>query len=295
MTENELLRIASIGESYSEHPLGKAIISKAAEVLGGTDEAPGNAEIITGQGIKFSVGGKPFMIGNRKLFDGSGISLAGQEDYIRSEEEKGRTAVIIGNSGGISGIISIADSVRPGTKDLVKKLRSQGIKKIVMLSGDNKRAARSISEEIGLDDYYGELMPGDKVDVLKTLQKKYGRTAMVGDGVNDAPALASADLGIAVGGAGADVAMETADVVLMSAEINKLPYAVGLSRATVRNMKQNIVFAIFVAALLLSGVLIKTVNLSFGMMVHEASVLLVIVNAVRLLSFGRTKKAVKTA
>lgn len=156
-----------------------------------------------------------------------------------------------------------------------------------MLTGDNERAARAISEEIGLDDYFSELLPEDKVKTLNELQEKYGSAAMVGDGVNDAPALASADLGIAIGGAGTDVAMETADVVLMSAEIKKLSYAIGLSRATVRNMKQNITFALFVAALLLAGVLVKTVNLSFGMLIHEVSVLLVIINAARLLQYGK--------
>ena len=155
-----------------------------------------------------------------------------------------------------------------------------------MLTGDNRRAAKAISDELGLDEYYAELLPEDKVRVLGELQQKYGRTAMVGDGVNDAPALATADLGIAIGGAGSDVAIETADVVLMSAEVRKLSYAIGLSRATVRNMKQNIYFALVVAGLLLAGVLVKTVNLSFGMLIHELSVFLVIVNAVRLLSYG---------
>ena len=154
-----------------------------------------------------------------------------------------------------------------------------------MLTGDNELAAAAISEELGLDGYYAELMPEDKVNVLKELQQQHGRTAMVGDGVNDAPALASADLGVAIGGAGTDVAMETADVVLMSEEVGKLAYAVGLSRATVRNMRRNIYFALLVAALLLAGVLVKTVNLSFGMLVHEVSVLLVIINAVRLLRY----------
>lgn len=163
-----------------------------------------------------------------------------------------------------------------------------------MLTGDNKRAAKAISEELGIDEYYGELLPEGKVAALKELQEKYGIIGMVGDGgVNDAPALASADLGIAIGGAGTDVAMETADVVLMSAEIKRLSHAIGLSRATVRNMKQNIYFALIVAGLLLAGVIVQTVNLSFGMLIHELSVILVVINAVRLLGYGdkgRSKK-----
>lgn len=293
--ENELLRLAAIGESYSEHPLGKAIINKAIENLGNIYNVPEDSEIITGQGLKFTIGGEGYYIGNRKLFETRGISVEKQEVYLRSEEEKGQTAVIIGNQDDIKGIISIADVMRDDAPKLVSKLKSSGIKKVVMLTGDNQRAAKSISEKIGLDEYYAELLPEDKVRILGELQKRYGRTAMVGDGVNDAPALASADLGIAIGGAGTDVAMETADVVLMSAEINKLSYAVGLSRATVNNMKQNISFALLVAALLLAGVLIKTVNLSFGMLIHEVSVLLVIINAVRLLQYGKDKKAIKAA
>jgi len=157
----------------------------------------------------------------------------------------------------------------------------------VMLTGDNERAARAIADELGLDGFYAELMPEDKVKAVKEMQSVGGKVAMVGDGINDAPALAAADLGIAMGGGGTDVAIETADVVLISSEIGKLSYAIGLARATVGNMKQNIYFALLVAALLLAGVLVKTVNLSFGMLVHEMSVLLVIINAVRLLGYGR--------
>jgi Cd2+/Zn2+-exporting ATPase len=154
-----------------------------------------------------------------------------------------------------------------------------------MLTGDNQRAAAAIAKKVGLDDYFSELLPEDKVSILKKLQEEFGATAMVGDGINDAPALASADLGIAIGGVGSDVAMETADVVLMSDEIRKLSFAIGLSRATVKNMKQNIYFAIIVVGMLLTGVLAKAVFLSFGMLVHELSVLIVIINAIRLLNY----------
>lgn len=289
MDEDELLRIAAIGESYSEHPLAKAILAKATEKLGGISAPPEGTQIITGLGISFRYAGETYYIGSRKLFESNNVDFAAQEPDIRSEEEKGQTAVIVGTKNGVCGIISIADMIRDDAKALVTKLKSQGILKAIMLTGDNQRAAKAIAEEIGLDGYYSELLPDEKVAVLAELQKQYGRVAMVGDGINDAPALASADLGVAIGGAGTDVAMETADVVLMSAGVGKLPYAIGLSRSTMRNMKQNISFALLVAALLLAGVLIKTVNLSFGMLVHEASVLLVIVNAVRLLGYGKAK------
>ena len=284
--ENELLRLAAIGESYSEHPLARAITNKSKEKLGNIEEKPENVEIIAGQGLKFDFDGEKYFIGNRKLLEQNNMSSSDVESYLVSKEEEGQTTVILGNSKKILGIISIADVVREDAKKLILNLKSLGIQKIVMLTGDNRRAAKAIADELGLDDFYAELLPEDKVNVLTTLKEKYGRTGMVGDGVNDAPALASADLGIAIGGAGTDVAMETADVVLMSAEIKKLSHAIGLSRATVRNMKQNIYFAILVAVLLLAGVLVKTVNLSFGMLIHELSVFLVILNAVRLLGYG---------
>jgi len=290
--ENELIKIAAIGESYSEHPLARAILQKAEEKFGTISEMPEEMEITTGQGLQFKWKGKTYFIGNRKLFREQNIQIDMQEEYLQSEEEKGQTAVMVGDTERVLGIISIADIVREDTEKLISNLKSQGIKKMVMLTGDNTRAAKAISEELGLDAYYAELLPEDKVRVLGELQVKYSKIAMVGDGVNDAPALASADLGIAIGGAGTDIAMETADVVLMSAEVKKISYAIGLSRATVRNMKQNIYFALLVAALLLAGVLVKTVNLSFGMLIHELSVLLVIINAVRLIKYGEKEKLI---
>ncbi|WP_422485547.1 heavy metal translocating P-type ATPase [Gudongella sp. DL1XJH-153] len=293
--KKELLRIAAIGESYSEHPLGRAIINHADEILGDYKGDVEEAEILTGQGIKAKIEGKEYLLGNRKLFMENGYNLDHVEKTLQDEESKGQTAIMVGLDSNVLGIIAIADVVREDAKLLIQNIKSLGIKKVVMLTGDNERAAKAIAKELGLDDYYAELLPEDKVRVLMELQEEYGATGMVGDGVNDAPALASADLGIAIGGAGKDVAMETADVVLMSEEIRKLSHAIGLSRATVANMKQNIYFALGVAALLLAGVLVKTVNLSFGMLVHEISVLLVIINAVRLLGYGdkgRTRKKV---
>lgn len=284
--KDELLRVTALAESYSEHPLGRAIINYAKEELGEIQGSLEDAQIITGQGIKAKIEGKEYLIGNRRLLLDNGYKLDTYESILQEEEDKGQTAILIGLNMNVMGIIAIADIVREDAKDLIKNLKSLGIEKVVMLTGDNERAAKAISNELGIDEWYSELMPEDKVKAVITLQEKYGATAMVGDGVNDAPALASAELGIAIGGAGKDVAMETADVVLMSEEIKRLSHAIGLSRATVRNMKQNIYFAIGVAALLLLGVLVKTVNLSFGMLVHELSVLLVIINAVRLLGYG---------
>jgi Cd2+/Zn2+-exporting ATPase len=289
--EYQLLKITAIGESYSEHPLARAIISAYEEKYGPLNETAEEVDIITGQGLKAKVQGREYLIGNRKLLKEQGIILPqDKDDYIRAEEERGQTVVIVANNENVLGAVSIADTVREDAKELIMDLRRKGIKKVVMLTGDNERAAKAISKELGIDEYYAELLPEDKVNVLKTLQEKYGVTAMVGDGVNDAPALASADLGIAIGIKGADVAMETADVVLMSDEIKKLSYAIGLSRATVRNIKQNIYFAILVAVLLLLGVLGKVVFMASGMLVHELSVLLVIINAIRLLGYGEKSK-----
>lgn len=285
-TEEELLRLAAGAEMYSEHPLARAIIERAGTKQKNSLIAPENSEMIPGQGLKVKLEGRPILVGNRKLMEENGVVISGDiEGYLMDEEAEGQTAVIVGDQESVLGIISIADTIRKDADKLVKRLKALGIKRIVMLTGDNQRAAAAIAKKVGLDDYFAELLPEDKVSILKKLQEEYGAAAMVGDGINDAPALAAADLGIAVGGAGTDVAMETADVVLMSDEISKLSYAIGLSRATVKNMKQNIYFAIIVVGLLLTGVLAKAVFLSFGMLVHELSVLIVIVNAIRLLKY----------
>lgn len=286
ISEKKLLNLAASAEMYSEHPLSKAILKKANSESEVNIIEPEDSEIIAGQGVKTKIGDGFVLVGNRKLMRENNVSVSNKlEEYIKSQEEDGQTVVLVSDLKNIIGIISIADTIRKDAVELVKRLKAQGVKKVVMLTGDNKRAAGAVAKKVGLDDYYAELLPEGKVSILKKLQNEVGTAAMIGDGVNDAPALASADLGIAVGDAGSDVAMETADVVLMSDEIKKLSYAIGLSRATVKNMKQNIYFAIIVVSTLLIGVLAKAVFLSSGMFIHELSVLAVIINAIRLLRY----------
>lgn len=286
MNEMKVLHLAASAEMYSEHPLAQAIIAEARQVADRNLVEPSFSDIVPGQGLKAVIEGNTVIIGNRKILKENGLEIPQEiAEYIAKEEAEGQTSVVVASPDRILGVISIADTLRDGASQLIKRLRNSGIRKIVMLTGDNPRAAAAIARKIGLDDYYAELLPEDKVKILRELQTRYGTTAMVGDGVNDAPALASADLGIAIGGAGTDVAMETADMVLMSDEIDKLSYAIGLSRATVRNMKQNIWFAVAVVAVLLIGVLAKVVFLASGMLVHILSVLIVIVNAIRLLQY----------
>jgi len=284
--EEEILKLTAIAEGYSEHPLARAILEEAGNRFENLPR-PEESEIMAGHGLKAMVEGRIILVGNRKLMVENNINISQElEEYISREESLGQTVVITADRDKVLGVISIADDIREGAVELIKRLKAKGIKRIVMLTGDNERAAAAIANKLGLDDYYAELLPEGKVEMLKKLQEEYGTTAMVGDGVNDAPALASADFGIAMGGAGSDVAMETADVVLMSAELSKLSYAIGLSRATVINMKQNIYFAIAVVMLLIAGVLLKLVFLSSGMLIHELSVLLVIINAIRLLGYN---------
>lgn len=288
MSEDEILELAGRAEVYSEHPLGRAIMAEAVERFGDIIDPPEKSEIIVGQGINVILDGRTVLVGNRRLMEQNYVDITDEiEEYIRREELEGQTAVIVSDSQEVLGVISIADVLREDARDTVSKLKTLGIKKVVMLTGDNNRTAASIASQVGVDEFYGELLPQDKVAILDNLQGQVGPTVMVGDGVNDAPALASADLGIALGGAGTDVAMETADVVLMSDQLYKILYAIGLSRATVMNLKQNIYFSIIVAGLLLAGVLAKKIDLSSGMLIHELSVLLVTINAIRLLGYGK--------
>ncbi|MHA0856413.1 heavy metal translocating P-type ATPase [Paenibacillus sp. CMAA1364] len=285
MNENDLLQLVARAEYASEHHLAKAIINEANIRFGSVITPAEQFEAIAGKGVRAVVDGTELVIGNRKLMSDYDISYDQEvTQYVIQEEDKAQTVVYVANHEGILGLISIADVLRSDAYNLVDQLKKSGVQTIVMLTGDNERTAAAVCRELGIDMYYAELLPEDKVMKLKELQEKYV-VAMVGDGVNDAPALAIADVGIAMGGSGTDVAIETADVVLMSDRLAKLTYALEISRATISNMKQNIYFAVAIVIILLLGVLTRSVFMASGMLVHELSVLLVIINAIRLTRF----------
>ena len=292
VSTDQLLTLAAATERYSEHPLGLAIIDYAKNQIDGRLPEPDSTEVLTGRGITARLGENTVMVGNRKLLAEYNVTLADSvERFTKSEEELGRTAMLVAQNQEVIGVISVADPIRTGVAELISRIKSDTGKRVVMLTGDNKATAHAIANQIGIETVYSELLPADKVEHIKKLQIDTGSVAMVGDGVNDAPALATAEVGIAIGGPGKDVAMETADMVLLAGDITKLDYALSLSQAIVRNMKTNIYFAVGLVVLLLIGVLTKNVIMSFGMLIHVASVLLVIMNATRLLRYNKTNHA----
>lgn len=290
ISENELLLMAAEAEVISEHHLGRAIVREAEKRELKLINKPTEVTVLKGRGIEVELSGNRLYIGNRKGLFQIKIDLESEVAlYATIQEKAGNTAVFIANDKRVLGVISIADTIRENAKESIEDLKFLGIKHVVMLTGDNKHTAHRVGQHLEMDRVYAELLPEDKAKKVKACMGKDFNLAMLGDGVNDAPAIAAANVGIAMGVAGTDVAMETADVVLMADNLDKLTHALKLSKATVRNMKQNMFFAVGTVVLLLTGVLSKNVNLASGMLIHELSVLLVILNAVRLVGYKSSK------
>jgi Cu+-exporting ATPase len=238
--EIELLRLAASVERKSEHPLGEAIVIEArARAL--LLEEISDFEAFPGLGIKASVNGTRLMVGNLALMQRKGFDLNGLDSMAREFSSDGKTPVFVANDGQLKGIIAVADILRPESPAAVAALRDQGLE-VVVLTGDNQRTAETIAHRIGADRVDAEVLPGDKADQVRAIQSEGKTVAMVGDGINDAPALAQADVGIAIG-TGTDVAMEAADVTLVSGDLRGISTAVSLSRATMRTVKQNLFWA----------------------------------------------------
>jgi len=278
----EVLRWAGAAESGSEHPLATAIHSEA-ERLGMVLPA-GNFETFTGRGVQAEVDGRAVLVGSQAFLEGRGVEVsADAEEALSALKADGKTAVLAALDGQTLGVLGISDPIRPAAAEVVAELKRSGLKRIVMLTGDDRLTAEAVARQAGIDDVRAGLLPEEKLDAIRELQREGHVVAMIGDGINDAPALAAADIGIAMGAAGTDVAIETAGIALMADDLHKIPEAVRLSKATLNNIRQNVVIALATVTLLLAGVLFGKVHMASGMLIHEASVLIVILNGMRLL------------
>lgn len=284
--ENDFLRLMAEAETISEHHLGMTIVREAEARGLDLVNQPTESEVIKGNGITALIDGQRLVIGTSKLMESNKIEIPEEiAAYALEREKAGNTAILAAVDGTLTGVISIADQIRDDAQEALAGLRANGIKKIIMLTGDNRHTAELVANELGLDEFYAELLPEDKVKYVKKLKESGANVAMAGDGINDAPAIATADIGLAMGEGGTDVSMETADVVLMADRLTQFSHAFALAKATIANMKQNIFFAVATVILLLVGVLADTIHLASGMFIHEGSILVVILNAMRLIRF----------
>ena len=281
---DEVLGYLASVEHESDHPLAKAVLEEIKEIKFSAVE---NTEVVKGEGIVANVNGKRIAVGNVALMERENVKLneKAKADIDRFEKN-GNSLVITSVDGELKVVMGVRDKIRPGVKEDLQKLKKLKVKNLVMLSGDNQGTVDVVSRELGLTEAHGNMLPEDKQAYVKMLIEEKGQiVAFVGDGVNDSPSLALANIGIAMG-SGTDVAIETSDVVLMNSDFSRLPHALGLTKATARNMKQNIAIALGVVLVLLAGVLFSEwVSMSVGMLVHEASILVVILNGMRLLRY----------
>jgi Cd2+/Zn2+-exporting ATPase len=286
--QKELLKVAAAVERQSDHPLAAAVVKHAEERLGGLSELPVASGVtgIVGRGVSAIIGTEQVHIGKKDLFLQSlEVAIPGEiRNIVQSLELQGRTTMIVRKGERYLGVIGLMDKPRDAARTVIQQLRSLGINRMIMLSGDNNLVAEAVSTEVGLNEAFGNLMPEDKVETIKKLRAEQ-KVAMVGDGVNDAPALATADVGIAMGAAGSDVALETADVALMADDLTKLPFAVGLSRSTRRVIRQNLWVSLGMVALLIPATVFG-LQIGLAVLLHEGSTLIVVANALRLLAYA---------
>ena len=238
--EKEVLRLAAAAESCSEHPIGVAVLKKA-RALGLTLPPAEDFLAVPGKGIVAGVEGRAILIGNRRLMESHGVDVAGAEAVLNRAEDEGKTAMLVAVDGVVCGVIAVADALKEESREAVRELRSMGLK-VFMLTGDNKRTAAAIARQAGIDDVIAEVLPEQKADEVKRLREKGEFVAMVGDGINDAPALATADVGIAIG-SGTDIAMETAGITLVGGDLRGVARAIRLSKRTMVTIKQNLFWA----------------------------------------------------
>ena len=281
--KEEVLGYLASVERESDHPLAKAVLKDIGETIFSTVE---ETEVVKGGGIVAVVNGHRVAVGNVALMEKENVALSQKaKEDVKRFEENGNSLVLTAVDGELKVLMGIRDQIRPGVKRDLQRLKKLGVKNLVVLSGDNQGTVDLVATELGLTEAHGHMLPEDKSAYIKKVQEEGRIVAFVGDGVNDSPSLALADIGIAMG-SGTDVAIETSDVVLMNSDFSRLPHALGLTKATARNMKQNIIIAVGVVLVLLASVFFSDwMNMSIGMLVHEGSILVVIFNGMRLLSY----------
>jgi Cd2+/Zn2+-exporting ATPase len=283
----EVLALAAAAESRSGHPLAQAVVRAAKAAMPGRPFLPvAEVESLTGRGLRARVDGRSVFIGSLKLLDENGVHVpADLRGRAEALESAGKTVTAVAVDGRAAGLLALADTLRPGVPETLAELRRLGVTETVMLTGDNARVARRTAQEAGIASYRADLLPEDKLNAIRELVEEYGQVAMVGDGVNDAPALANATVGIAMGGAATDVALETADVALMADDLGTLPFAVGIGRATRAVIQQNLAIALGVIGLLIVTSVFGLVGIGAAIILHEGSTIVVVLNALRLLTY----------
>jgi len=285
-TEEELLAVAAAVEQQSSHPVAAAVVTAAQERQLPLPSA-GSLENVAGKGVMSMIDRRPVLVGSIRLFQGTDWYSLDEdlENTISRLEAEGKTTMAVSHGEKFLGILALADTPRPGIRSILDKLRKLGIQKLVMLTGDNSKVADQIAAQVGVTDVNADLLPEDKLLAINKLKDAYGTVAMTGDGVNDAPALATATVGIAMGGAGTAVALETADIALMADDLGKLPFAVGLSRAARRIIVQNLAVSLGVILMLIVTALSQSIALTGTVIIHEGSTIVVVLNALRLLRY----------
>ena len=280
--EADVLSVAAALEARSQHPLARAVLDRATE-LGIEVQPADDFQSLTGAGATGRVQGEQYFIGSPALFAEKQVDLTEAEARIEALQAAGNTVVVIGTEQAALGLIAIADPLRPEAADAIAGLKRAGIHKVIMLTGDNPRTAQAIAAQAGIDEVFAELKPEDKTHKVKELDQQHGRVAMVGDGVNDAPALAAAHVGIAMGAAGTDVALETADVALMADDLSRLPYLIRFSRRNWDVIRQNLALSVVVIGSLIVGAVSGVFSLPIAVLAHEISEFVVIASGLRML------------
>ena len=293
--KDRLLAIAAAVEQRSDHPLARAVVEGAAARLKTATPDAQNVAAIIGFGLRGSVDGVDVVVGKLGLFTRDGGSVSDSIQKIVEElQAKGRTVMIVQAGGEFLGALGVMDTPRASARPVIERLHALGVTRTIMLSGDNQRVADAVAREVGLTEARADLLPDQKVDVVAELARSSSRVAMVGDGVNDAPALASATVGIAMGAGGSDVALETADIALMSDDLHGLPFAVGLSRACRRVIRQNLWASLGMVAFLIPATISGFAGIGIAVALHEGSTLLVVFNALRLLAYRDARPTVSS-